>query len=205
MTSSKLAEICMYVNAIQKYKELVGLIDFIRTKPEPKNIMEIGTDRGGTFWLWCQLASSDGKIISVDIPDERISREQIENENRYLAAYAKDGQSTFFIREDSHLDSTEEKVVETLGNEQLDILFIDGDHYLEGVTMDFERYKKYVKKEGLIVFHDIVKHTVTYSQVDILWNNLKSAYKEWYEFIDEEDDDRGWGPWGGIGVLINQK
>ena len=36
----------------------------------------------------------------------------------------------------------------------MDLLFIDGDHTLDGVKNDYERYSKYVKKEGYIIFDD---------------------------------------------------
>ncbi len=68
MTNSKLAEMCIYMHATQKYKEILELITFIRNKSIPKNILEIGTDKGGTFWLWCQLTADNGKIISIDKP-----------------------------------------------------------------------------------------------------------------------------------------
>ena len=42
-----------------------------------------------------------------------------------------------------------------LGGAELDFLFIDGDHSYAGVKQDFEKYSGYVKRGGLIAFHDI--------------------------------------------------
>jgi predicted O-methyltransferase YrrM len=38
--------------------------------------------------------------------------------------------------------------------EPLDILLIDGNHSFEAVKNDFERYSKFVRKDGLILMHD---------------------------------------------------
>ena len=65
------------------------------------------------------------------------------------------------IQGNSYFDETEKKLENTIGNKKLDLLFIDGDHTLDGVKNDFERYNKYVKKGGFIIFddyhHEIIK------------------------------------------------
>jgi cephalosporin hydroxylase len=65
------------------------------------------------------------------------------------------------IQGNSYFDETEEEIKNTIGNKNIDLLFIDGDHTLDGVKNDFERYNKYVKKGGFIIFddyhHEIIK------------------------------------------------
>ena len=46
------------------------------------------------------------------------------------------------------------KFKEELNSHELDLLFIDGDHTLDGVKNDYVRYSKYVKKGGYIIFDD---------------------------------------------------
>ena len=53
------------IGMIQIESEISALYDFVR-KIEPGNIMEIGSKEGGTFYLWCRLAT--GKKISLDLP-----------------------------------------------------------------------------------------------------------------------------------------
>jgi predicted O-methyltransferase YrrM len=202
MTDNKLAEICIYMRAAQKYKEILELITFIRNKPVPRNILEIGTDQGGTFWLWCQLAADNGKIISIDKPLPFHTDEFIDQQKKRLESYKKTGQSLFFIGEDSHSQEAEEKLLSFLGDDRLDIIFIDGDHTFEGVCDDFERYRKYLKDGGMIVFHDIIYQA--YCRVNVLWDHLKARNDTAFEMIDDEVDDRGWGSWGGIGVLVDE-
>jgi predicted O-methyltransferase YrrM len=45
-----------------------------------------------------------------------------------------------------------------LNEQNLDFLFIDGDHTYKGVKEDFEMYSPLVRKGGVIAFHDITKH-----------------------------------------------
>ena len=54
----------------------------------------------------------------------------------------------------------------------MDILFIDGDHTYDGVKNDFERYHKYVKTNGYIIFDDY-HHPIIKEYVDELLLNNK--------------------------------
>jgi hypothetical protein len=77
---------------------------------------------------------------------------------------------------------------------------IDGEHRYRGVKNDFSLYSPLVKQNGLIVLHDILFHPKIRScKVEKFWNEIKNKFK-YKEFIDI-GDDRGWGQWGGIGVI----
>lgn len=203
MTSDKLAEICIFKGAVQKIKELTALIDYFKKRPEPLNVLEIGSASGGTFWLWCQLASPLAQIISIDLPLGKFNNGRSFQE-KLLHEFKKPSQQIHLIRKNSHLPKTESRLNKILDGSELDLLFIDGDHTYEGVKDDFNRYSKYVKPGGLIVLHDIAYHDqVKDCQVDQFWNELKERYSV-IEFIDSEPDDRGWGSWGGLGVLTKK-
>jgi predicted O-methyltransferase YrrM len=89
-----------------------------------------------------------------------------------------------------------------LKGKPIDLLMIDGDHRYAAVRRDWNLYSPLVKKNGLIVFHDILFHPkVPECRVHRLWNEIKHKYR-YKEFVDR-NDDRGWGQWGGIGVLFN--
>ena len=51
-------------NIGQNRSEIEALYSFLE-KEKPKNVLEIGTQFGGTFYLWCKLAT--GKKISIDL------------------------------------------------------------------------------------------------------------------------------------------
>jgi predicted O-methyltransferase YrrM len=91
-------------------------------------------------------------------------------------------------------------LAEILDGRGIDLLFIDGDHRYKGVKKDFQLYSPLVKQNGLIVFHDIIYHpNVPECKVNKFWNEIKRKYKN-AAFIDKQGD-RGWGQWGGIGVI----
>lgn len=48
------------------------------------------------------------------------------------------------------------EVVEHVANEtqELDLLFIDGDHSYKGVKADWEAYRRFLKPGSIVVFHD---------------------------------------------------
>ena len=83
------------------------------------------------------------------------------------------------IQGNSYFDNTEEQFKNVV-NEELDLLFIDGDHTYDGVKNDFERYSKYVKRGGFIIFDDY-HHEIIKKYCDKLFLNNES-YEIIYKF-----------------------
>lgn len=192
----RIAKEAMNRGAMQKLYELHKLVEFLKNRPM-KNVVEIGTAAGGTFYVLCQCAPNDAKIVSIDLPGGPFGGGYEIEDMRLFKRYGKLGQKLFFMREDSHDENTKNVLMSHLDNKPIDVLFIDGDHSYEGVKKDFELYEPLVAKGGLIIFHDICKHaTAPECQVDRFWNEIKDKY-EHKEIIDPEDDE-----WGGIGILI---
>ena len=184
--------------AIQKPDELAGLIDFVKSRPEAKTVLEVGTCKGGTLWLWCRLAALDALIVSVDLPGGGFGGGYGPELVPVLLSYRNPDQKLELIRGDSHDPAILSATTRTLGEREVDILFIDGDHTLEGVTQDWEMYSPLVREGGIVVFHDIVDHSAGAfcdCQVKPLWDRLKKEY-EHHEFIGTGES------WGGIGVLV---
>lgn len=196
--ANMLAEEALSKGAIQKGKELAELVIFLADR-HLGNVLEIGTARGGTFWLWCQLAAAKANIISVDLPGGDFGGGYTTLDTALYRTYAKDQQSLHFIMKNSQEFSTYANAVSILGGDKLDMLFIDGDHTYDGVVSDFKMYAPLVSEKGLIVFHDIVRHTKgTRCAVDALWTKIKTKFAI-KEFIDEHHNEEG--AWGGIGVI----
>ncbi len=161
---------------------------------QPKNIMEIGSHRGGTMYLWCNLVDNGGKRIVVDLPDGEfggLSPDEIDLRNAKMSNWS---QNLTTINTDSHEIATYEKVLEALEGEQLDFLFIDGDHSYQGVKLDFFMYRSLVRQGGLIAFHDIKDTQLHRDQ------NCNVA-RLWEELSGEKMEIRAEGEWGGIGVI----
>ncbi len=160
----------------------------------PQNIMEIGSHRGGTMYLWCKLLNNNGKRIVVDLPSGGfggLDQEAIDKRNAMMKSWTG---NLSIVNADSHATATYEKIRETLGGEKLDFLFIDCDHTYEGVKLDFFMYKSFVREGGLIAFHDI-KESQLHSNQNCYVSQL------WQELGGEKMEIRAEGEWGGIGVI----
>jgi len=185
--------------ATQKITEFTSLLRLLKRR-KLTNIVEIGTAHGGTLYAWCKIADADAFIISIDLPGGPFGGGYTLNDIKKFRKYKGKNQNLYFLRKDSHKQETKNKLVEILDGRKIDFLFIDGDHRYGGVKKDFLLYSSLVKQNGLIVFHDILHHPkVPACKVDKFWDEIKRKYRN-VEVIDKKDD-RGWGQWGGIGVI----
>jgi predicted O-methyltransferase YrrM len=181
--------------------EFLALCDLVRGI-EPRIIVEIGTDLGGTLFVLTRAASSDAVIISVDLP-----RWHLKSRSALFEAFAHDEQRILVVRGDSHSAAIVDKVAKSLDGREIDLLFIDGDHSYEGVKTDFKTYMRFVKNGGMIAFHDI--NPDNYSkfgggepkggEVYRFWDETKRRFRH-IEFIETPGQD-GFG----IGILWMQR
>lgn len=168
------------------------VIDILKNHPIQYG-MEVGTYGGGTFYTLCQLANDDATLVSLDLHQGQY--DNIGYKEVGLRSLGKPNQTIYALNRDSHEEESFEWAKGVLLNNELDYLFIDGDHSYDGVKQDFEMYSPLVKEGGIILFHDIQPHNKG-AQVDILWNEIKNNYRH-EEFIYEPDIQT----WAGIGVL----
>jgi cephalosporin hydroxylase len=186
---------------IQVPEEITALVELLRTVVPLRNVMEIGAESGGTFYLWCQLAVLGGIKISLDLPAGASGSGRY-TDPRALAERTVEFQSwsprVRVITGDSHDALIKARVLRALNGEKLDFLFIDGDHSYKGVKADWEDYRGLVRTGGLIAFHDI-KDTEFHRKrgcfVAHFWTELKIGGYFWTEFSHAVLD------WGGIGVV----
>jgi len=198
-SARELAKAAIKKGAIQKITELSSLINLLK-KRKLKIIVEIGSAKGGTFYAWCKIAEPDATIISIDLPGGNFGGGYPINDIKKFKKYGKKKQKLYFLRKDSHKIKTKRELEKILDNRKVDFLMIDGDHTYQGVKQDWKLYSNLVKKNGLIAFHDILPHEKELEcEVDKLWNEIRVNLKH-VEFTDKKDD-RGWGQWGGIGVV----
>ena len=170
------------IRPLQIYDEIVDLMSILARR-KPKFILEIGTANGGTLFLWTRIADENAKIISIDLPGGPFGGGYPESKTALYRSFARYNQKIYLIRKDSHDISTFHTVKSILKNNNLDFLFIDGDHTYEGVKKDFEMYSKLVRKGGIIALHDIVHGSPEdVGEVPKFWeevkNNFNNCYKE---------------------------
>jgi len=161
----------------QARSEILQLAKILQASP-PKRSMEIGTNYGGTLFLLCTLSAPDAKIISLDLPSGPFGGGYPRRKAPLFRRFVKGGQKLHLIRADSHSPDTRERVLQILDGEELDYLFIDGDHTYSGVQRDFEMYAPLVRSGGIVAFHDIVTHKPeTDCQVEKFWREIKDRYR----------------------------
>jgi predicted O-methyltransferase YrrM len=184
------------IEPLQVREEIEELVTELAPR-KPRTVMEIGTARGGTLFLFSRVASDDAKLISLDLPGGKYGGGYPAPKAHLYRSFARGSQEIHLLRADSHEESTRETVARIVGEGRIDFLFIDGDHTYDGVKRDFEMYFPLVSKEGMIALHDILHHTANPEVgVDRFWGEIKGSYDS-HEIVS----DRAQG-WAGIGVIV---
>jgi hypothetical protein len=97
---------------------------------------------------------------------------------------------------DSHHPRTIRAVSELLGEQPVNVLFVDGDHSYAGVRTDVASYLPFVAVDGLVVLHDICQHPGRPEvAVHQYWESLRNLPGS-LELVSAPRF------WGGIGVAV---
>lgn len=143
---------------------------------KPRTVVEIGTARGGTLYMWGQASADDATLVSIDLPGGNFGGGYRNCRTPLYEKFARASQKLHLLRADSHAPSSCQKAHELLGGKPVDFLYIDGDHTYEGVKTDFLQYGRLVRPGGLIAMHDIRKTpNSAETQVYRLWDQLKKV------------------------------
>lgn len=142
------------IRPTQSTEEILWLLDLVR-QLQPRTVVEVGTDEGGTLLLWSRVAAPDAVLVGVDIRPLGIL-------GKY-SAYAivrrglarKRQRIELVMPAESQSPATVERVRRLTHGQPVDFLFIDADHSYESVTRDFELWRPLVRSGGLIAFHDV--------------------------------------------------
>ena len=151
------------------------IYDFIRNI-KPKTIVELGTERGTSFFAMCQ-AVKDGKIQSS------LTAIDIWIGDKHTGFYGDNVYKDFNINRRKFYSTIKTKAVKKLFDDavgdfkdsSIDLLHIDGLHTYEEVKHDYQNWSGKVKPGGIIIFHDIAEKMKDYG-VWKLWDELKSEY-----------------------------
>jgi len=174
---------------MQEKNEIVPFLTYLSYK-KPKSMIEIGCAKGGTTFLWTRILPPEGMKIIIDLPGGPWSLGGM----NYLEVGALKTRlegfspNTHVRFSNSQHKDTLDWVKETLGEQKVDFLFIDGDHSYNGVKLDYENYKDFVAKDGIIAFHDIKsspKHAELYCDVWRFWSEVKAKRKFTIEYPDD--------------------
>lgn len=159
----------LYVAAIAKYLQA-------------KNIFEFGTYLGQTTYH-LTFASADVSVTTLDLPPEGNPQA-----GQYLGHYFKNSDKEAFIQQilcnSYQFDPAPFK-------NQMDFIFVDGDHSFDGVKNDTEKAFEMLAPGGIIVWHDyapkhpdIVKFFAEFTQERPLFHIKKTCLLVYLDGID---------------------
>jgi len=143
---------------------------------KPDVFLEIGSMRGGTFYVYSGACEPNALVVSVEKGQFPEPLERIVEELR------SEGYSATWIKGNSHSAATLKLVKRLLGERQVGILHIDGDHTAKGVMKDWLMYWPLVKKGGIAAVHDIYfAHRST--RVCDVWPTIREQGSAWCEIV----------------------
>lgn len=164
MNKEQLDNLLKIYKPIQNPTEILWLVNKVE-KLNPRIILEIGTYKGGTLGIWNYMLGknpdkSRNLLICIDL------------HNRLIWDARKSQNNIRFLTGDSKKKEIIDKVKYILHNRLVDFLFIDGGHLESQVTADYQIYSKFVRKGGLMAFHDVYNN-YSCSGVVQFWNKVK--------------------------------
>jgi predicted O-methyltransferase YrrM len=182
----------------QVRSEITQLLKLLAHRP-PMTVLEIGTYKGGTFFLFSRVASPEAVLVSLDLPQDPSGVGYAQWQGRLFRSFARERQRIELVLADSRQEQTVERVRQLLNGRSVDFLFIDGDHAYESVKNDFNLYSPLVADDGVIAFHDIVPGLPSLvGGVPQFWQEVKRQYHV-KEFVESWSQ----GAYG-IGVIENR-
>lgn len=167
----------------------------------PKKCLEIGCFIGAsTLWICSALedCGNNGILHSVDLYGDKMPFKHI----KYM--FLLDALSYIQKRLDeaelshrniqhvghSHLVGSQ---YDKLIGDELDFLFIDGDHTIEGATGDFLLYEPHLKKGGYLMFHDIYPEVCGWDGPAHVINSIIAKQPGKYQFVELDTAPQNYG------------
>jgi cephalosporin hydroxylase len=160
---------------IQNQNELLLWIRRVK-KLSPNVLVEIGTAKGGTFFLLSRAAQSNATMVSIDLPGGFYGGGYPHWKTNLFRELIGVDKRLHFIRANSHDPATRAELERILNGQEIDVLFIDGDHSYEGVKQDFWLYAPLVRAGGLIGLHDISEKEGGEIDVPNFWKELRTQF-----------------------------
>lgn len=166
--------------ASQHADELADVLALIASH-NPKVIVEIGCDRGGTLYAWRQLCD---RVYGITLADNS-------HETGGGGGPLEQHGANVLIG-DSHDRDSFDWLAGQLDGDWIDVLIIDGDHSVAGVVADLFSYTRLLAAGGLLLIHDIAVTSDPRAEVWRVWPGLVRIFPV-REIRSTEWPPYGWG------------
>ncbi len=157
----------------------------------PQTVIELGTHYGCSFFAMCQSMKDnhlDSKLYAVDTwegdPQAGFYGDEVWETVTATKQKFFSGQNTEFLK--MYFNDA----VKKFDDETFDLIHIDGLHTYEAVSEDFHNWLPKLKKDGVMLFHDVDSEK-KYG-TNIFWEEIKRKYPCFFEF------SHSWG----LGILF---
>ena len=183
---------------LQEFEDL--LKEYVKLKPS--KVIEIGSLYGWTLQHFIHYADESSTVLSIDLPvrnfvgssDWRVAKQE-DNYANVWPKWAKAKKCKLYLLPEASQNKTAlERTKEIFKNEQVDFLFIDGNHMYSAVKTDYEMYGPLVRKGGIIAFHDIGMNEE--GGVHNLWEEVKTKHSSYKQFLHDPKQEKG------IGIVV---
>ena len=181
-----------HIVADQVPGEIEGLAALVAER-RPSVVVEIGTSKGGTLYLWSRLAREGALVVSIDMPNFSFGSVRAVNRWVYRGFGAARGVEVRPLAADSHAPETRAELERILAGRAVDFLFIDGDHSYAGVKADFEAYGRLMAPDGIVAFHDIAFPPGGWIDVQRFWREVERGPHRTRTFVADGPEPRGIG------------
>lgn len=149
---------------------------------KPRAFVELGTHRGYSYFAFCQAVSMlrlETQCFAVDTwqGDEHAGfygEEIFTKVDRYNQAHYRE-----FSR---LLRCTFDQALSELSDDSVDLLHIDGRHFYDDVSHDFESWKPKLSDRAIVLFHDTNVKDHRDFGVHELWSQVSKKYPT-FEFL----------------------
>ncbi|QBL09897.1 class I SAM-dependent methyltransferase [Rheinheimera sp. D18] len=169
------------------------LLKAILANISAKTVVEIGCYIGiSTLWLAAGMASSTkrGRLYAIDtyvpkFPWPPFHYSCIVNPKALIVqAIESSGFSDIIHLVESDSKNAASHFDSWLGHNEIDLLFIDGDHSISGCTSDFELYAPLVAVGGYIIFHDVFPAVCGHEGPRFVLDNFIMCAPDQYQFVE---------------------
>lgn len=185
------------LHVIRKYKEIDGwlspnealeLYRLASLVPYDGIIVEIGSWKGKSTYCLSK-GIRNGKIFVIDPFDasgeEASARLYAEKkgDQALLDQFRETMSSLGVIKKISVLVGCSSQYTESFN--EINLLFIDGDHSIEGCNYDYDNFSPYIVSGGYIVFHDYDPSRDDLGPTNVVKNKVLQS--EQYKFVEQVD------------------